>query len=127
MRNIFIQALMAFCLSLSACSRQTGAPLPSRHLANADRVIVLNPGNGLTKTLTGDQLSKVVKAVEKAEPLDAEGLSASPGYTLLFFRGGVHLVTVPTAGVTFWLNGKPYQDKSGAIQSFYSNPGLGLQ
>jgi hypothetical protein len=96
-----------------------------RRLAEADRVIVLNPHSGLTKTLKAEELKTIVRAIETSQKVEAEGLCASPGYSLVFFTpGGVHLATVQTSGVVFWIGRTPYHDKSGTITAF---PSLGLQ
>lgn len=118
-------AALFMALALCACSRQESQHSLARRLGQADRVIVLNSGNGLTKTLKGEELKKIIQAIEAAEKIQAEGLSATPGYTLVFFTaGGIHIATVPTAGVVFWIHKTPYQDKTGTIQTFYANPGL---
>ena len=126
MRFYLIQAavLSALLAGLPACSPRESQRSLIQKVAQADRVIVLNSHNGLTKTLNGEELKKIFRAIESSVRVDPEGLSASPGYTLIFFTGGVHLATVPTAGVTFWFDGMPHEDKSGAIQSL---SGLGLQ
>jgi hypothetical protein len=126
-KSVCGMALLLFVLFCACSGNQDQQKLTSR-LTQADRVIVLNSRNGLTKTLKGEELARIVRAIGASEKTGAEGLCATPGYTLVFYTaGGVHLATVPTSGVVFWIDKTPYWDKSGAVQSFYVNPGLGLQ
>jgi hypothetical protein len=74
-------------------------------------------------TLTGDQLKKLVKAIEASQKVPGGHRDTSttvPGYTLVFFRSTVHLATVATgADVVFYVDGTPYEDKSRTIRAVW--------
>lgn len=132
MRRKLISGMVFLVLAtVCGCSRQavpSQAPPPQEALtlriSKADRVIVLDPDNGNTKTLKDEQLKKIVQALKESQRIKGE-VSAVPGYILAFFRGVVHLETVQTSGILFWIDGKPYHDKSGTVEALYLNPGLG--
>ena len=129
MRRNVVCAMALLMAGAFGCSRQaTPAPKETleRRLSMADRVIVLNPDNGNTKTLKAEQLKKIVQALKESQRIKGE-VSAVPGYILVFFTGVVHLETVQTSGILFWIDGKPYHDKSGTVEALYLNPGLGLE
>jgi len=110
-------ALLIVVVGMSACSRQAQKTLAHR-LKDADHVIVMNPDNGVTMTIVDEQLKKIVQALEASQEVRAKALSASPGYTLVFYKGAVHLATVPTgAELIFWIDKTPYQDKSGTLRA----------
>jgi hypothetical protein len=68
-------------------------------------------------TLTGEQLRKLVEALNASKKVESEGLCASPGYTLLFYRGGVHLATVATAAdLVFLVDSAASHDESGTLR-----------
>ena len=114
MRRSFICVAALLMAGLCGCSRnQTLA----HRLNEADRVLVLRPDNGVTMTLTGEQLRKLVQAVESAKKIKTEGLCASPGYTLVFYKSSVHLATLPTAAdLVFFINDAAYHDESGTLR-----------
>ena len=119
--------ILALIAGLCGCSRQAHAPQETLalRLDQADRVIVLNPDTGKTKTLRDEQLKRILEALRQSQRVSGE-VSAVPGYVLVFFRGVVHVETVQTSGILFWIEGKPYHDKSGTVEALYLNPGLGL-
>jgi hypothetical protein len=101
---------------LCACSRQK--TLADR-LASADRVVMTNPRDGLTTTITGAQVQKIVQAIKAAKKISSEGLASSPGLRLGFYAGTNHLETVPTSDLIFWIDKTPYEDKSNTLRAYY--------
>jgi hypothetical protein len=96
------------------CSRQETQKTLARRLAQADRVIVLNPHDGKTMILRDEQLKKLVQALEASQIISNGGtITATYSNTLIFFKGGAHLATVPTAAdLVFYVDTTPYEDKS---------------
>lgn len=109
--------LVVQIVALCGCSPQRAL---AHRLKGADRVIVMNPHDGVTMTVMDDRLRNIVQALEASKKIDSEGLTATPGYTLVFFKGGVHLATVPTgAGLIFFLDKTPCQDRSRTLETLY--------
>ena len=102
----------------SGCSRQETAKTLAGRLSEANRVIVLNPIGGFTITIRDDSLGKLVRALETSQKIsDPETLTATPGYTLVFFASQVHLATVATGSATiFYIDKGAYQDESGVLR-----------
>src|SRR5688572_17272146 len=101
---------LALMLCVTACSRQGGGTTLAQDLKKADRVIVLNAYDGLTITVKGEQLKKLVDALQTSQRIQNGGtITATPGYTLIFFASAVHLATVPTAGdAVFYIDKTAY-------------------
>ena len=111
-----VTLLLLMLVTLCACSPQKS--LASR-LANADRVVVTNPGDGVNITISDEQLKDIVQAVEVSQKIGAKGLEAVPGYRLDFFKGTNYLATVTTSDLIFWIDKTPYHDKSGTLRAVY--------
>lgn len=101
------------------CSRQETQETLGRRLSAADRVIVLNAANGVTLTIKDEQLKKLVQAIGASQKLPASGtITATPGFTLVFFRSHEHIASVPTgAELVFYIDKKAYQDRSGTLRA----------
>jgi hypothetical protein len=117
MQGNLIRALVLAIVLAGGCSRPETQKTVASRLAQADRVIVLNPRDGVTMMLQGEQLKKVVGAIEASEKVShGEMLSATPGYALVFFKSREHLATVATgAEIVFYIDKKAYHDKSGTL------------
>jgi hypothetical protein len=99
-----------------ACSRQKTF---AARLASADRVVMINPRDGVTTTITGEQVPKIVQAIKAAKKISSDGLASSPGLRLAFYAGTNHLETVPTSDLIFWIDKTPYEDKSNTLGAYY--------
>jgi len=87
-------------------------------LKDADRVVVMDAYDGTTITITNDQLRMVIQALGTSRRISSMGLKASYSYTLVFFKAGAYLATVPTgACIVFYIDNIPYQDESGALMA----------
>ena len=118
MQGRLICALVLLAVLASACSRQETPKTLASRLSKADRVIVLNPIGGFTKTIQDELLSKLVRALETSKRIsDPETLTVTPGYTLIFFRSQVHLATITTgSGTIFYIDEAAYRDESGVLR-----------
>lgn len=102
-------------LVLCACSAQKSL---AQRLAGADRVVVTNTSEGLSISVTGADVSKIVQAIasgRKESPL----VSAALGLTLEFYKGAAHLGTVNTSYTVFWVGNKPYSDTTGTLTALH--------
>lgn len=110
-------ALIVALVLLCGCSGQPKQRVLAR-LNEADRVTVLRPDDGATMTLTDEHLKKLVQAIDSAKRIDKEGLCATPGPTLVFYKASVHLVTVATAAdLVFFIDDVAYHDESGTLSA----------
>jgi hypothetical protein len=119
MQTKVISTLALLMVLGCGCSRQETQQTLARRLSEADRVIVLNPADGVTLTIKDEQLKKLVQAIEASRNIsEPETLTATPGYTLVFFRSREHLAAVPTgAELIFYIDKKAYEDKSGTLRA----------
>jgi hypothetical protein len=71
-------------------------------------------------TIRDDALKQLVTAIASAPEIERETLTATLGYTLVFFNSSVHLATVPTgADIVFFIDKKAYQDKTGTLRALW--------
>lgn len=111
-----VALLLVLVVTLCACSPQKSL---ARRLAEADRVVVTNPQDKTSITISNEEVQKLVKALKASEKIASEGLSTTPGHPLDFFKGTNHLVTVASSDFIFWIGQTPYHDKSGVLHAVY--------
>jgi hypothetical protein len=109
--NILLLVLLLFCVC--GCSPQKTL---ARRLKDADRLVVLDPYDARTITVTGEQLTNVIHALEVCQRISSRGLADSPDFVLIFFRAAVHVATLQTgSGVVFYIDHRPYEDRSRSL------------
>lgn len=101
--------------ALCACFPQKSL---AHRLAGADRVSVTNALDGLSISLTGGEVRKVVEAIGSAKK-ESPLTEAAAGLRLEFYRGAQHLGTVITAYEIFAIDQKPYRDTTGTLRDVY--------
>lgn len=109
-------------LALVACSRQASTPQRelARRLSEADRVVFIHAVDKRTSlTLSNGQVKKIVWALKASREIPSEGLAAIKEYTLVFFSGTNQLATVRSSQTIFWIDGRPYADRSGTLEGAY--------
>jgi hypothetical protein len=125
-RKAYSMALVAL-LGLCACSPQSGPQSTlADQLREADRVVLSNPLNRVTFTMSNKQTKKIIRALKASQEIPSKGLTAIKEYTLAFFSGTNHLATVPSSQTVFWIDGKPYLDKSGTLEAVYEQHPFGF-
>lgn len=105
--------LLVICVC--GCSPQKSL---AKRLKGADRVVVTNTQEGLSISITGEDVDKIVQAIASARK-ESRYIQATPGYWFEFFKGAEHLETVVTSGSVYWIEHTPYSDTAGAQQAIY--------
>lgn len=88
----------------------------AHRLKEADRIVVINPRDGLSITVTGEEVDRVVKAIAsgKKEPPTIE---ATPDLDFQFFKGTKRLATVTNCVMVFWVGPNAYSDRTGTLEA----------
>lgn len=110
--KIFSVLLVLLCVC--GCSPQKSL---AKRLKAADRVVVANT-KGLSFSITGEELDKIVQAIaagKKESPL----IDAAVGLQLEFYKGSEHLGTVITSDQVFWVEKTPYSDTTETLKGIY--------
>lgn len=110
-----VRIILALLALVSALGCSPNKTLASR-LKEADRVVVVNPRNNVSITVTGEEVGKIVKAIAtgKKEP---PNIAASPDLDLQFFKGDERLATVTTSLTVFWVEHDAYSDQTGTLEA----------
>lgn len=117
-RQVISTLVLIMALGFGCLRQETQRTLAGR-LSAADRVIVVNAADGATLTINDEQLKKLVQAIGASQKLPAsKTITATPGFTLVFFRAHEHLAVVPTgAELVFYIGKKAYEDRSGTLRA----------
>ena len=110
-------AFVAVILILCACSRQL-SKLTDR-IAAADRVVVVNHSGKFMLSATGDEATKLVRAVSSAKR-DRHyftKIAATFSWRLQFYRGTNLLDVVRFQDRIFLIDGAEYSDDSGVLKA----------
>lgn len=116
-------AILIVTAGMYACSQEAqkgpqGAL--ARRLSEADRVVFIHPVDMRTSlTLSNNRVKKIARALGASREIPSEGLAAIKEYTLVFFSGTNQLATVQSSQIIFWIDGRPYEDKSGTLETAY--------
>ena len=108
---IFLLWLGCVC----GCSPQK---ILAHRLKGADRVVVTNTIDGLSISVTGADVDKIVRAIAAGKK-ESPTIATTPGLRLEFFRDAEHLETVFTSYQVFWVEHTPYVDTTEALKTLY--------
>jgi hypothetical protein len=113
--SVSMKVLVALLSIACVCGCSANKSL-AKKLGESDRIVVINPRDGLSITVTGEEVDKIVKAIGsgKKEPSTIE---ASPDLDLQFFKGTNRLATVTTSVMAFWVGRKAYSDQTGTLEA----------
>jgi hypothetical protein len=106
-------ALLFLLVSVCGCSPQKSL---ARRLEGSDRVVVTYPSDGLSITVMGQEVDKVLQAIASGKK-ESYLIQASPYLEFRFFKGGEHLATITTCAQAFWIGQKPYSDTTGTLEA----------
>lgn len=110
-----MKSFLALVVLVCACGCSPNKNL-ARSLKEADRVVVTNSFDGLSITVTGKEVNRMVKAIASGEKLPPS-IAASVDFNLQFFKGTEHLATLPTSVMIFWAGDKAYSDRTGTLEA----------
>lgn len=116
-QNVRVKMLQVLIFALWVCGCSSQKTLAKR-LEGADRVVVTNNFDGLSVSITGEEVSKLVQAIA-ASKKESHHITATPGHRLEFFKGTEHLTTVTTSYQVFWVKQMPYVDTTETLKTLY--------
>ena len=93
---------------------------PQKRLAHrlkaADRVVVAYPPDGLSITVRGEEVTKVIHSLAFGKK-ESSLIEAGRYLVFQFFRGDELVATVPTSTQVFWIGRTPYSDPTGTLEA----------
>lgn len=107
--------LVVQVIALCGCSPQRAL---AHRLKGADRVIVTNTAEGLSISITGEEVDKIVQAIATAKK-ESPLIDAAVGLRLDFYKGAEHLGTVIIAAQVFWVGKTPFSDTTEMLNGLY--------
>jgi hypothetical protein len=98
-----------------ACAPQRAL---AHRLKGADRVVVTNTLEGLSISVTGAEVNKIVRAITTGTKVSPD-VEAAVGLTLEFYNGTEHLANVITGYEVFSIDRRRYRDTTGMLKALY--------
>jgi hypothetical protein len=132
---LVLMFVVAFCIlaTLSGCNRRTdtSVPLPNtladlaHQIADADNIIITNrfadtnsPFLGVSLSLSGQQVSRIVRAISSARRLEI-GTWSVWDWELQFYKATNRLATVDFQEYSFLVKKGEYMDETGVLEKLY--------
>jgi len=105
--------VLILLLCVAGCAQQKSL---AKRLKDADRVVVTNLSDGLSISVEGAEMGRLVEAISTGKKEDP-AVSCSPYLHIQFFKGNKHIVTIASCTPVFWIDKQPFSDATGTLEA----------